>query len=65
MKSICSAMGLPISGTKGSLQQRLRTYFEQLAAKKDSVIYSFGKRAAESERGTSYGSNKYDACSEL
>jgi len=65
MKSICSAIGLPISGTKGILQQRLRTYFEQMVAKQDSIRFNIGKTAAESERGLTYGLNRYDLYSEL
>lgn len=65
MKSICSAIGLPISGTKGTLQQRLRTYFEHLVAKQDSIRFNIGKTAAESERGPAYGLNRYDLYSEL
>ena len=63
MKSICSAVGLPISGTKGILQQRLRTYFEQLAAKQDSIRFNIAKTAAESERGCAYGFNRYHSYS--
>ena len=54
-----------MSGTKGILQQRLRTYFEQLVAKQDSIRFNIVKTAAESERGVSYGINRYDLYCEL
>ena len=65
MKAICLAVGVPISGTKGILQQRLRLYFEQLAAKQDSIRFNIGKTAAESERGGTYGLNRYHSYSGL
>jgi hypothetical protein len=62
LKAVCHALGLAISGTKGSLQQRLRAHFDQLVGKQDTIRFSIGKTAAESERGGSYGHRpRYDA----
>lgn len=59
---MCQALGLAISGTKGTLQQRLRTYLDQLVGKRDVVRFSIGKTMAESERGGTYSHRpRYDA----
>lgn len=58
LKVVCGAFGLPISGTKGILQQRLRTLFDQLLTKRDVVRFNIGKAAAESERGGPYGASR-------
>jgi hypothetical protein len=58
LKGVCTALGLPISGPKGTLQQRLRNAFDQLLAKRDGVRFNIGKAAAEFERGHPYGASR-------
>ena len=55
LKSVCSALNLPVGGTKGLLQQRLRSYFDQLVNKRDTVQFNIGKATTEAERGVAYG----------
>ena len=55
LKAVCQAIGLPISGTKGLLQQRLRNHFDHLVSKQDSIQYGIAKTTVESERGYPYG----------
>jgi hypothetical protein len=60
LKTVCSALGQPIGGTKGVLQQRLRSYFDQLVTKGDTARFNIGKNASEAERGMPYGAARYD-----
>lgn len=59
LKSFCAAVGVPISGTKGLLQQRLRSWFDQIVAKQDVVRFNIAKTAAEAERGVPYERTRY------
>jgi hypothetical protein len=58
LKTVCGALGLQISGTKGPLQQRLRSYFDGLLSQKDRVRYNIGRGAVEGERGLAYGAQR-------
>jgi hypothetical protein len=58
LKAVCTASGLAVSGTKGTLQLRLRSYFDMLAGKQDSLRFNIGKTAAEVERGSQYGQSR-------
>jgi hypothetical protein len=51
-------VGLPLSGTKGILQQRLRAFFEGLLNKHDSARFNIGKSVAAVERGVAYGQSR-------
>ena len=55
LKTVCGVLGLQLSGTKGPLQQRLRSYFDAMLGSKDAVRFSIGKGAVEAERGVAYG----------
>ena len=54
LKAVCAALGAPVSGAKGVLQQRLRALFLRILNNQDTVLFNMGKNAAEMERGTSY-----------
>jgi len=58
LKAVCGTLGQHIGGTKGVLQQRLRSHFESILEKKDAVRFSIGKGVVESERGLAYNSNR-------
>ena len=56
LKAMCTALGLPVSGTKGPLQARLRACFDSLITRNDTARYNIGKTAAEKERNHTYRS---------
>ena len=62
LKAVCSALNLPISGTKGLLQQRLRTTFDSIATRQDKERFGIGKAAVEAERGSPYGQPRQQRC---
>ena len=54
LKALCAALGVPVSGAKGVLQQRLRASFLRILNVQDTALFNIGKAAAEIERGRSY-----------
>jgi hypothetical protein len=54
LKALCVALGVPVSGAKGVLQQRLRASFLRILNLQDTALFNAGKVAAEIERGSSY-----------
>jgi len=55
LKALCQAAALPVSGTKPTLQERLRQHLESLVDRQQSVKYQMVKTSAEFERGQPYG----------
>lgn len=58
LKALCGALGAPVSGAKGVLQQRLRALLLRILNNQDTVLFNMGKTAAETERGTSYNASR-------
>jgi hypothetical protein len=63
LKHLCTGLNLPLSGTKGVLQERLRKFFDMLLNRNDTARFDLGKSLAEAERGYAYGpraTSRYD-----
>jgi hypothetical protein len=54
LKALCGALGAPVSGAKGVLQQRLRASLLRILNVQDTALFNIGKTAAEMERGAPY-----------
>jgi len=55
LKALCQAAALPVSGTKPTLQERLRQHLEILLDRQQSVRYQMVRTTAEIEKGQPYG----------